>query len=101
MYPLFVNLFHVSVHVSPCHTKTCLCLLCICSLSYIIKLHMDSILTHLSELRCRLNNSTIWGLLIISKVVIKLRYRLRDPKYGHAEYGINIYFISTNKQPIC
>jgi len=41
-------------------------------------------------------------LLIVSKVVVKFRYwvRLRDVKYGHAKLGINICFISTNKQPI-
>jgi len=26
--------------------------------------------------------------------------RIRDVEYGHAEYGINICFIRTNKEPI-
>ncbi len=34
--------------------------------------------------------------------VIKFRYgvELGDLKYDYAEQGINMYFISTNKQPI-
>ncbi len=50
-----------------------------------------------------LNQLLICCLLIFSNVVIKFRYGLwlRGLKYGHAEWVINMCFISTNKQLIC
>ncbi len=49
-----------------------------------------------------LSKLLIWCLLIVSKVVVNFRYGvgLRDLKYDHAEKGINMCFISTNKQLI-
>ncbi len=50
-----------------------------------------------------LDKFLICCLLIVSKIVVKFRYGvgLRDLKYGHANLGITVCFISTNKQPIC
>jgi len=47
----------------------------------------------------------IYCILIVSELVVVVKFRygvgLGDIDYGHAEYGNNMCFMSTNKQAIC